>query len=151
MSGAPAKKWEPYVGYDPKKSTARAVSTETPSGIAKTKTDSLTSTPAKSWSPPIGIYRLRTYTYCICTYTYCTSTYIYIICIVYILYTYILCIHVYMHICTYRICPQWFQACTSCRIEEVDPSNLSGAPPLYLFPSLASLPPTVRAWRLDRT
>ncbi len=71
--------------------------------------------------------------------------------------------HVCMYACMYRICPQWFQACTSCRIEEVDPTNLSGAlsahpslfpslPPLPpLPPSLPSLPPTVRAWRWDQT
>jgi hypothetical protein len=95
MSSAPANKWQPYGGYDPKnrgasgtrtasasmamqayqppavavkssivpgnvgsdpkKSTASAVSTETPNDVAKTKTDSVSSAPAKAWSPPRGL------------------------------------------------------------------------------------------------
>ena len=76
----PAKKWEPYVGYAPKKSTARAVSTETPSDVAKTKTDSLSSARAKSWSPPIGLSIYYAH----------TTLYIYI---------YYVCMYACMHVC----------------------------------------------------
>ena len=93
MSSAPAKKWEPYVGYDPKKSTARAVSTETPSDVAKTKTDSLSSARAKSWSPPIGLSIYYANTDIVCIHIYCMhGMYTIYICITYA------CMYVCMYI-----------------------------------------------------
>ena len=53
QSSAPANQWEPYTGYEPKRSSSPAAPTASANAVSQSS-DPLSSAPATRWTPPTG-------------------------------------------------------------------------------------------------